>query len=41
MPQWQLKHRSGELYPSEVISMSVSDARSLKQLGWERRKFDW
>jgi hypothetical protein len=40
MPQWQLKHRDGELYPSEVISMEMSDARSLGQLGWERN-LDW
>lgn len=40
MPQWQLLHRSDELYPSEVISLEMADARALKQLGWDKA-FDW
>lgn len=40
MPQWQLKHKNGELYPSEVVSMQMADARSLQQLGWEN-EFSW
>ncbi|WP_410770152.1 hypothetical protein [Fontibacillus sp. BL9] len=40
MPQWQLKHKSGEFYPSEVIHMNLSDAQSLHQAGWEEN-FDW
>jgi len=40
MPQWQLKHRNGESYPSEVVSMELDDACAIQKLGWEKN-FDW
>lgn len=40
MAQWQLKHKGGEVYPSEVIAMEMLDARSLRQLGQENN-FYW
>ncbi|MET3846512.1 hypothetical protein ABIE48_000445 [Paenibacillus sp. OAE614] len=40
MPQWQLLHRSNELFPAEIIRMEMADARALKRLGWEQN-FDW
>lgn len=40
MPQWQLKHRSGEVFPANFKIMDITDARSLPQLGWEKT-FDW
>ncbi|OMF12101.1 hypothetical protein BK131_19025 [Paenibacillus amylolyticus] len=40
MPQWQLKHRSGELYPAKFEVLKVNEARALKNQGWEQA-FDW
>lgn len=40
MPNWHLKHRSGELYPAKFEALKMNEARSLKDLGWEQT-FDW
>ena len=40
MPCWQLKHRSGEFYSSNVVAMTLKDSNTLSKLGWEKG-FDW